>query len=148
MVPGLTQCVKFPALPRAASCGVGRRCGSDPVLLRLWHRACSSDSIPSPGTSKCHGCSLYKKKKENKLCRRALLSAANLSPLRKTQLSTFTFLAPMMSAFCLSATSSVDLHPYIFSACSSFRGWVAVLCSSLISSTILGISLKLPFLLP
>ena len=31
--------------------GVGRRCGSDPVLLWRWHKAAasSSDSIPRPG---------------------------------------------------------------------------------------------------
>ena len=33
-IPGLTQWVKDPALP--TSCGVGRRRGSDPELLRLW----------------------------------------------------------------------------------------------------------------
>ena len=36
LFPGLTQWVKDPALP--VSCGVGRRCGSDLVLLWLWHR--------------------------------------------------------------------------------------------------------------
>ena len=31
LIPGLAQCI-------ALSCGVGRRCGLDPVLLWLWHR--------------------------------------------------------------------------------------------------------------
>ena len=31
LIPGLAQCI-------AVSCGVGRRCGLDPVLLWLWHR--------------------------------------------------------------------------------------------------------------
>ena len=34
LIPGLAQWVKDLAM----SCGVGRRCGSDPVLLWLWHR--------------------------------------------------------------------------------------------------------------
>ena len=33
-IPGLTQWVKAVTM----SCGVGRRCGSDPALLWLWHR--------------------------------------------------------------------------------------------------------------
>ena len=33
-IPGLTQWVTYLALP--VSCGVGCRCGSDPVLLWLW----------------------------------------------------------------------------------------------------------------
>ena len=28
------------------SCGVGRRCGSDPMLLWLWHRPAAAASIP------------------------------------------------------------------------------------------------------
>ena len=36
LISGLTQWVKDPAL--ALSCGVGRRCGMDPVLLWLWCR--------------------------------------------------------------------------------------------------------------
>ena len=35
-LPGLTQWVKDLALP--LSCGVGHRCGLDPMLLWLWHR--------------------------------------------------------------------------------------------------------------
>ena len=35
-IPGLTQCVKDPVLPR--SCGVDCRCSSDPPLLWLWCR--------------------------------------------------------------------------------------------------------------
>ena len=36
LIPGLAQWVK--GFGVAVSCGVGRRCGSDPVLLWLWHR--------------------------------------------------------------------------------------------------------------
>ena len=36
MIPGLAQWVKDPVV--AMSCGVGRRCGSDPALLWLWCR--------------------------------------------------------------------------------------------------------------
>ena len=43
------------------SCGVGRRCGLDPVLLWLW---CSSDSAPSLGTYLVG--SALKSKKERK----------------------------------------------------------------------------------
>ena len=35
-IPGLVQWVKNPAFP--VSCGVGCRCGSDPMLLWLWRR--------------------------------------------------------------------------------------------------------------
>ena len=34
-IPGLAQWVTDHS--NAVSCGVGRRCGSDPVLLWLWH---------------------------------------------------------------------------------------------------------------
>ena len=51
------------------SYGVGRRCGSDPVLLWLWHPSagnCSCNSSPSLGTSTCCRYSLKKKKKKKK----------------------------------------------------------------------------------
>ena len=35
-IPGLIQWVGESGI--AVSCGVGRRCGSDPMLLWLWHR--------------------------------------------------------------------------------------------------------------
>ena len=43
LIPGLTQWVKDPALPR--SCGVGCRCGSDPLLLWLWCRLAAATLI-------------------------------------------------------------------------------------------------------
>ena len=45
--------------------GVGRRCGLDPVLLWRWCKlaASSSDSIPSLGTSMCHGKTKRKKRR-------------------------------------------------------------------------------------
>ena len=42
-VVGLAQWVKDPALP--VSCGIGRRCGSDPVLPWLWHRPAATALI-------------------------------------------------------------------------------------------------------
>ena len=42
-IPGLAQWVKDPAL--AVSCGVGRRCGLDLVLLWLWHRLAATAPI-------------------------------------------------------------------------------------------------------
>ena len=36
LIPGLTQRVKDWAF--LTSCGIGHRCGSDPILLWLWHR--------------------------------------------------------------------------------------------------------------
>ena len=42
-IPGLAQWVRDPALP--VSCGVGRRCGSDPALLWLWHRPAATAVI-------------------------------------------------------------------------------------------------------
>ena len=50
-IPGLTQCVK------------------DPALLWLWCRqagSCSSDSTPSLGTSMCRGCDPKKEKKKKR----------------------------------------------------------------------------------
>ena len=43
-------------------CGVDHRCGSDPVLLRLWCN--SSDSTRSLGTPICCSCGPKKRKKE------------------------------------------------------------------------------------
>ena len=42
-IPGLNQWVKDLALP--ASCGVGRRHGSDLALLCLWHRPAATAQI-------------------------------------------------------------------------------------------------------
>ena len=43
LIPGLAQWVKDPAL--AVSCGVDRRCSSDPALLWLWCRPAATASI-------------------------------------------------------------------------------------------------------
>ena len=43
LIPGLPQWVKDPAV--AVSCGVGRRCGSDPALLWLWRRPVATAPI-------------------------------------------------------------------------------------------------------
>ena len=50
------------------SCGVGHRCGSDRVLLWLWHRLAAVALIQplSLGTSMCAGCSPLKKKRKEK----------------------------------------------------------------------------------
>ena len=42
-IPVLAQWVEDPAWP--VSCGVGRRCGSDPVLLWLWCRPAAAAPI-------------------------------------------------------------------------------------------------------
>ena len=42
-IPGLTQWVKGASV--AVSCGVGRRHGSDPALLWLWHRLAAAALI-------------------------------------------------------------------------------------------------------
>ena len=42
LIPGLAQWVKDLVLP---SCGVGRRCGLDLVLLWLWHRPAATAPI-------------------------------------------------------------------------------------------------------
>ena len=41
-IPGLAQWVKDLI---AVNCGVGRRCGLDPVLLWLWHRLAATAPI-------------------------------------------------------------------------------------------------------
>ena len=50
------------------SCGVGCRCGLDPMCLRLWRRpaATAQGSTPSLRTSICHGCGPKKTKKKKK----------------------------------------------------------------------------------
>ena len=50
----------------AVSCGVGRRCGSDPELLWLWLWRRQVYQTPSLGTSMCHGCGPRKDKKTKK----------------------------------------------------------------------------------
>ena len=42
-IPDLAQWVKDPVLP--VSCGVGRRCSWDPMLLSLWCRPVATASI-------------------------------------------------------------------------------------------------------
>ena len=55
------------------SCGVGRRCGSDPELLWLWLQAggYSSDLTPSLGTSTCGGIGPRNGKKTKRKYQRA-----------------------------------------------------------------------------
>ena len=57
-VPSLASLIVGKGSGIAMSCGVGvgHRCGSDPVLLWLWHRLVAVDSTPSLGTSICRGC--------------------------------------------------------------------------------------------
>ena len=43
LIPGLTQCVKDPAV----TCDVGHKCGSDPVVLWLWRRPAATALIGS-----------------------------------------------------------------------------------------------------
>ena len=52
----------------AVSCGVGRRCGSDPTLLWLWHRPAATTLIgpPTLGISICRECGPKKTKKKKK----------------------------------------------------------------------------------
>ena len=60
-IPGLTQDM--------VSCGVGCRCGLDPVLLWLWHRpAAIADLTPSLGTSIC--CIVALKRQKYKIKKR------------------------------------------------------------------------------
>ena len=56
-IPGLTQWVKDWGV--ASSCGVGHRCGSDPMLPWLWSRLVAAAPIQSLawGTSVSHRCS-------------------------------------------------------------------------------------------
>ena len=56
------------------SCGVGRICGLDPVLLWLWCRptAASSDLTPSLGVSIYHRCSPEKQGKKKKKKKKVL----------------------------------------------------------------------------
>ena len=63
-IPGLAQWVKDLALP--LSCGVGRRCGSDPAFLWLWCRLAATAPIQSLAWESPHaaGGVLKKKKKE------------------------------------------------------------------------------------
>ena len=56
-IPGLAQWVKYLALPQAAK-------GWDPHSASI----CSSDSIPSPGTSTYHQCGPKKKKVFKRNC--------------------------------------------------------------------------------
>ena len=51
---------------RAVSCGVGRRCGSDPALLWLWHRLAAIAPVRplALGTSICHRNNSRKGKKK------------------------------------------------------------------------------------
>ena len=48
----------------AVSCGADHRCGSDPALLWLWHKAsnCSSNLTPRLETSMFYRCSPKKTK--------------------------------------------------------------------------------------
>ena len=49
------------------SCGVGRRCGSDALLLWLWCRpAAAADSTPNLGASICRRCGPKKTKEKKK----------------------------------------------------------------------------------
>ena len=49
------------------SCGVGRRHGSDLVLLWLWYRLSAAAPTPSLGTPICHTCSPKETKKGKKI---------------------------------------------------------------------------------
>ena len=55
-IAGLAQWIKGSGV--SVSCGEGRRHGSDPVLLWLWHRPAATVLIGplSLGTYVCHGC--------------------------------------------------------------------------------------------
>ena len=63
-IPGLAQWVEDPGV--AMSCGVGRRCHSDLLLLWLWQAiGYSSDWTPSLGTSICCRCDPKKTNNNN-----------------------------------------------------------------------------------
>ena len=62
-IPCLTQWVKD--LVVAVSCGVGRRCGSDPGLLWLCHRVAATAPI-RPGEAALEKAKKTKKKKKKK----------------------------------------------------------------------------------
>ena len=81
----------------AMSCGVGRRCGSDPVLLWLW---LSADLIPSLETSLCHGWG-PKKQKQNK-------TKHSQSPLDRELLRQGTQKTYVRSSRCGSVISESD----------------------------------------
>ena len=68
-IPGLGQWVKGSSV--ASSCGVGHRCGLDPVLLWLWHRlaAVALILIPNVVTSIYHMCGPKSKKKKKEMKR-------------------------------------------------------------------------------
>ena len=61
-IPGLTQWVKYLALP--LSCGVGCRRGLGPMFLWLWHRPAAATPIQPPAWEPplCHRYGPKKKK--------------------------------------------------------------------------------------
>ena len=71
LIPGFTQWVKDPAMPE--SCGVGRRCSSDPKLLWLRCRLASTAPIRPLAGEHLYAAGVAlektKKKKKKKLCK-------------------------------------------------------------------------------
>ena len=63
-IPGLAQWVKDPGV--AVSCGVGRRCGSDPELPWLWHRPAAVAAIRPLPWEYAYASARKKKKKKKK----------------------------------------------------------------------------------
>ena len=63
-IPGLTQWVKWSAI--AVSCGVGHRCGSDPVLLWLWCSLAAVALIQTIARGRPYAVGAALKKKERK----------------------------------------------------------------------------------